>query len=83
MIFKGNETPYAQEMAKKEASGTFVGELIVSDAQINKSIEEYISQASISQEALRIIKKIADAYFLSGDNKAKLIADILKEEVDS
>ena len=78
MIFKGNETPYAQEMAKKEASGTLVGELIVSDAQINKSIEEYISQASISQETLRIIKIVSDRYYLSDNDKKNLINDILK-----
>lgn len=80
MIFKGNETPYAQEKAKKEASNTCVGELIVSDAQINKSIEEYIAQASISQETLRIIKLIADRYYLSDNDKKNIISDILKHK---
>ena len=80
MIFKGNETPYAQEMAKKEASNTSVGELIVSDASLNKSIIDYISQVSKSQETLRIIDIIIRCYNLPDEFRKTLIRDILKEE---
>lgn len=78
MIFKGSETPYAQEMAKKEASEVSVATLLTTDAPINKSIEDYIVQSSISQETLRIIKIVSDRYYISDNDKKNLINDILK-----
>ena len=78
MIFKGNETPYAQELAKKEASEVSAATLLTTDAPINKSIEDYIVQSSISQETLRIIKIVSDRYYLSDNDKKNLINDILK-----
>ena len=78
MIFKGSETPYAQELAKKEASEVSATTLLTTDAPINKSIEDYIVQSSISQETLRIIKIVSDRYYLSDNDKKNLINDILK-----
>lgn len=81
MIFKGDETPYAMSMAKeKEASEECAATLLTTDASINKSIEDYIVQATISQETLRIVKRISEMYYLSHEHKARVIKDILTEE---
>ena len=73
-VFKGDETPYAQ--AQKKASES-VAALITSDAQINKSIEDYITLAVELQTIIRDISKIVDAYYIEDKCKVRLIEDII------
>ena len=58
-IFKGDETPYAQARAKDVAN------LILSDAEINPGIEEYIQLAarqSALLHAIACIVRVEDTY---------------------
>lgn len=74
-IFKGDETPYFQK--QKEKASESAATLITSDAQINKSIEDYITLAVELQTIIRDISKIADAYYIEDNCKVRLIEDII------
>lgn len=73
-VYRGEDTPYAQ--AQKNASAS-AATLITSDAQINKSIEDYITLAVELQTVVRDISKIVDAYYIEDKCKVRLIEDII------
>lgn len=74
MIYQGSETPYAKAMAKKEASDS-VGALIYTDAEI-KGLIECNTLLAKAQTLLYAIHEISTAYYLSSDNKVKLVTKL-------
>lgn len=73
MIFTGSETPYAERMAKEKASNNSAATLILSDAEINKSIAEIITINARSQLLREVIGMIADNEDLMLSMKMDLI----------
>lgn len=77
-VFKGDETPYAQK--QKEKASESAATLIMSDAELNRTIEDYIVIATQLQALTGAIRKITDAYYVEPQQKIRLIEDLL--EVD-
>ena len=77
-VFKGDETPYAQK--QKEKASVSAATLIMSDAELNRTIEDYIVIATRLQALTDAIRKITDAYYVEPQQKIRLIEDLL--EVD-
>lgn len=59
MIFTGNETPY-QQRQKERTPDANVGTLLLSDAQINKSIADYIAKTAEMQTELNILRRVVN-----------------------
>lgn len=74
-VFKGDETPYAQKC--KEKASASVAALVTSDAQINKSIEDYIVFSTQLQATVQAISKVVSAYYIEDNCKVRLIEDII------
>ena len=79
MIYQNENTPYAQAMAKKEASDS-VGALMNSDAVI-KTLEDYITSATAAQTLLSVIFVISNDYSASSDVKVRLVKEIIKDHM--
>lgn len=76
MIYQNENTPYAQAMAKKEASDSVVA-LMNSDAEI-KGLIECNTLLAKAQTLLYAIHEVSTAYYLSSDHKVKLVAKLSK-----
>lgn len=74
MIYQNENTPYAQAMAKKEASDS-VGALMNSDAEI-KGLIECNTLLAKAQTLLYAIHEVSTAYYLSSDHKVNLVAKL-------
>ena len=76
MIMTGQDTPYNKAIAEKRASIT--SDAVLTDAHINKDIENYIVSATEAQTLLSAIRIIVKCYPVSPEHKVRLIEDILK-----
>jgi len=56
---------------------------ILSDAQINKAIEDYITLATKCEVLLEVICRVANIYTLDDADKAKVIREIVKDYGES
>lgn len=77
-IYKGDQTPYAQ--AQKEKAPESAATLIMSGAEMNRTVEDYIVIAVNLQAITRVIGKVADAYYMEDKVKIRFIEDILEGE---
>ena len=77
MIMTGQDTPYHKAMAEKERA-SITSDVVLTDAQINKSIENYIVSSTSAQTLLSAIRIIIKCYPVSPEHKVRLIEDILK-----
>ncbi len=67
----------------KETSDAGVAAPILSDAQINKAIEDYITLATKCEVLLEAIYRVANIYTLDDADKAKVIREIVKDYGES
>lgn len=67
----------------KETPDSGVAAPILSDAQINKHIEDYITLATKCEVLLEAIYRIANIYSLEDNDKTKVIREIVKDYGES
>jgi len=77
LIYQNENTPYAQAMAKKEASDS-VGALMNSDALI-KYLENYITSSTEAQTLLKAAGIICRDYSAAAETKTRLITELTKD----
>lgn len=67
----------------RETPDVGVAAPILSDAQINKAIEDYITLATKCEVLLEAIYRVANIYTLDDADKAKVIREIVKDYGES
>ena len=67
----------------KETPDSGVAAPILSDAQINKHIEDYITLATKCEVLLESIYRVANIYTLEDADKTKVIREIVKDYGES
>ena len=77
MIYKGDDTPYAQ--AAKEKASDSVAALIFSDAEVNDSIMNLITESAIVKTMLNSVESIVSMpdYPINNHTKVEIVRAIL------
>ena len=66
----------------KETPDIGVAAPILSDAQINKHIEDYITLATKCEALLEAIYRVSNIYSLSDEDKTRVVKEIVKDYGD-
>ena len=77
-IYKNGEL----SVGHRETPDAGVAAPILSDAQINKHIEDYITLATNCEALLEAIYRVSNIYSLSDEDKTRVVKEIVKDYGD-
>ena len=80
-VFTGSETPYAQAIGAKKKAPDSVRENIMSDADINKSISDCITDFAEYATIIRMARRVMKSEELTDTQKYSVVKSMIGDPV--